>query len=103
MSVLRSRRGVTLIELLVVLTILGVVTGIVGLAFRTADSVPENTEALAAAAAARREALSSRRRVTRSVVIDGQIHIVTALPDGSVLGDPGFGIERLSGRPRDAR
>jgi prepilin-type N-terminal cleavage/methylation domain-containing protein len=102
-NLFRSRRGVTLIELLVVLALLGLSTAIVGLAFSGAEPLPLNSTALAAIASARREALSSRRPVATSISVDGRVYSVSALPDGSIIGDSLFGAERLTGRRRHAR
>lgn len=82
------RSGVTLIELLVVLAILGVVTGLTGLAFR--DPRPSPTPAVALRehiAVARHEAIASGHSVTITVMADQQPHAVTAFADGRVATD----------------
>lgn len=97
------RRGVTLVELLAALAILTIVAAISGAAFHAwATPKPPPVDA-AAIAAARREALQSGRQVT--VVVDDSLRprSVLALPDGSVIGDSALGVDRLAGRPRDAR
>jgi prepilin-type N-terminal cleavage/methylation domain-containing protein len=82
------RTGVTLIELLVVLAILGVVTGLTGLAFR--DVRPSPTPAIALRERivdARHEAITSGHTVTITVMVDEQPHAVTAFADGRVMSD----------------
>lgn len=103
MSPLRCRSGLTLVELLVTLALIGVVTGVVGLAFRAAPPLPDGSEVQAAVAAARRQALTARRPVTTSIRVAEGVHSVTALPDGSVLVDSLLRVDPLTGRPLDAR
>jgi hypothetical protein len=53
-------------------------------------------------AVARRTALSSARPVLLSITRHDTVFAVTALPDGSVLADSSFHLDRLSGRHRSA-
>jgi prepilin-type N-terminal cleavage/methylation domain-containing protein len=97
-----GRRGVTLLELLVVLVILGLVASIAAFA-PSAMERPAVDEVAAQISDARREALRSGVSVTIDIVVDGRPRAVTALPDGSLIADPGLAVDRLSGRRMDAR
>ena len=92
-------RGVTLVELIVVLAILGILAGVTGLALGAAKPVPSASTEVAAAASARRQALERGEAVTVTLHSGGVARTLTALPDGSVIGDPDLPIERLTGRP----
>lgn len=97
----RAPRGLTLLELVVVLAIVGILSGV------AATSIPKRTptpDSLDAVAGVRRAALSTGRAQYAIVVRDGRAWAISALPDGSVIGDTVFGIERYAGRRlRDAR
>jgi prepilin-type N-terminal cleavage/methylation domain-containing protein len=94
-----SRAGTTLIELLVVLAVLGIATGIAGLAFHRAHVAPTPASVmLGRIASARREAIATGRDVSTTMVVDDQLRAVTAHADGSVLADSVPGLDPLSGR-----
>jgi prepilin-type N-terminal cleavage/methylation domain-containing protein len=96
----RTRTGTTLVELLVVLAVLGVMTGIAGLAFHHVHTAPTSAAMLLdRIAAVRREAIATGRTVSTTVTVDGQPHAVTAHADGRVLADSVPGLDALSGRP----
>jgi prepilin-type N-terminal cleavage/methylation domain-containing protein len=95
-----SRAGVTLIELMVVLTILSVIAGVTGLAFRRAQPVRAVDVRMAAIARARQLAIDSGRTVTVLVDIDSVPTPVTARPDGTVIADASLHVDRLSGGAR---
>jgi prepilin-type N-terminal cleavage/methylation domain-containing protein len=97
-----SRRGFTLAELLAVLAILGLLAGVAGLAARAAGAPDPAAERDAAIAAARREALETRRPVELAVPGDSGTLRVTAFPDGRVAAEAGLGLDPLNGRPRAA-
>lgn len=96
----RARRGVTLVELLVVLAVLGVMTGVAGLAFGGERTEPAPDEAaLDRIAAARREAVVTGRSVSTTVMLGGRPRAVTAHADGRVLAESLPAWDILSGRP----
>ena len=89
----RRRAGVTLVELLVAIVIVGLLAGVVGLAARRAPQ-PDEAERLAAAvASARRTALQTGHPVTIELHIDGDVHAITARPDGGACLDVSFSLE----------
>lgn len=97
-------RGVTLVELLVVIVLLGMMAGVVGLAWHpggweTTPSASGEADTGHIIAAARRRALESGVPTT-AVVTEGDRRIkVLALPDGRVVDAERFGIDPLSGLP----
>lgn len=95
--------GVTLIELIVTLALLGILTGVVGLAVGGAWSVRTADGPTAKLAEARRDALRSGRAVSITAVVSGASYSATAFPDGSVAADSVFFAERLTGRASDPR
>lgn len=103
MAPITGRRGTTLIELLVVLVILGILAGVVGVAAGSlGDGEPEPGPG-ARIAAARAQALRTRRPVALSVMMNDTARLLLALPDGSVRADSALGLDPLTGRPRAAR
>lgn len=95
----RARVGTTLVELLVVLAVLGIATSIAGLAFRRVHEAPTPaTVMFERIAAARREAISTGRDVSTTVVFGDHLRAVTAHADGSVLADSVPALDPLSGR-----
>lgn len=97
-----SRRGFTLAELLAVLAILGLLAGVAGLAARAVDAPDPQAAREAAVAAARREALQTRRPVELALPGDSGTLRLTAFPDGRVSAEAGLGLDPLNGRPRAA-
>lgn len=94
-------KGVTLVELLVVLAILGVMAGVVGLAFATGSGVRDDrTEAATTVLRARTEALRSGATVQATVFVEGTPHAIAVLPDGRVLADSALGVDTFTGAVR---
>ena len=105
LSIGRRRAGVTLAELIVVVAILGLIAGMATEAFRRSP----NAAGAEAGARLERELLSARwtaLRTRRPVVIaiadSAGASSVTALPDGSVIGDAILLRDRLTGKRRDS-
>lgn len=99
-AVTRSRTsGVTLVELIVTLALLGITGGVVAATVHRARPAVSRPDMEALAVGARSEALASGRAVTIEIAHAGRQYSMTALPDGSVLGDSVIGLDRLSGRP----
>lgn len=90
-------RGVTLVELMVVLVLLGLMAGVVGLAWhpRAAPS-SEHTE-WTVITQARSRALESGTTVRVHVTVAGRPVVVAALPDGSLIAPAGLSIDALTG------
>jgi len=85
-------RGVTLVELLVVVVILGLITGVSGLAF-TSLRVPRESALVRAARVARAEAIRTGRPV--GLRLDSlRRPVILFLPDGRALGR---GVDPLTG------
>ena len=95
----RRTAGVTLIEMVVALAILGIMAAVTGVALRRED--PPTAERLRAdrIAAARREALDTRRAVAFAVADSGGTRTGIALPDGRVVADSALAVDPLTGRP----
>jgi len=96
-----ARAGVTLIELIVVLALLGGVGVIAGLSWQGHDPErwgPRTDPDTEAVETARRRALASGRPAEASVETERGTFLITALPDGRVLGGGGIGWDPLSGR-----
>jgi len=100
-AAVRPRAGSTLLELVVVLAVLGIVAGVVGLSFRGAGRRQETRATRISAA--RRQALERRHPVTLYLGAGDSLHVLTAFPDGRVVGDSALGIDPLTGRPHAAR
>lgn len=95
------RAGTTLLELVVALAVLGVLAGVAGIALR-APAEPDPAAVRAGrVAAARREALATRRTVPLFLESEkGRVEGV-AYPDGRVLlADSALDVDPLTGRPR---
>jgi len=93
----RLRRGVTLVELMVVLVLLGLMAGVVGLAWRPdpanrdrhRDSIAE----------ARHRALETGTLVRLEVTVDGRTYTIAALPDGRLIAPDDLHLDPLTGMP----
>ena len=111
---MNAPRGVTMVELITVLAILGIMAAVVTAALPEPELGPPPESLLAARvriAEARREAISRGRAVTVALRVSptdtgtsrgsaARTELrATALPDGSIIADPGLAIERLTGRP----
>lgn len=99
----RSRAGVTMIELIVVLAILGGLGALAGLAWRGHDEEAWQApvgEETAPVESARRRALSSGAPVEITVTLGESPVLITAMPDGRVLGAEELGWDPLAGRRR---
>jgi prepilin-type N-terminal cleavage/methylation domain-containing protein len=100
----RNPSGVTLVELLVVLVILGVMAGVVGLAWRPGrwlgSTGADSAESLPVV---RRRALASGRTIQAIVSIGGRAIHVLAFPDGRVLGAESLQVNPLNGEVGDAQ
>lgn len=97
MSMPSHREGVTLIELVVTIVLIGVIASVATLAFPP-DRTPVATDPATIIARARTKAAESARPVTVSVMVNGTLFAVSALPDGSVIADTALRVDRLSGR-----
>ena len=93
-AISRGRAGVTLVELMVVLMLLGLMAGVVGLAWR--PSPAPASDGRDAIMQARHQALESGAAVCIQVTIDGQSVSVAALPDGSIIAPSGLHLDRLT-------
>jgi prepilin-type N-terminal cleavage/methylation domain-containing protein len=97
-----NRRGVTLIELMITMTILAVIASVTVLAVRRFDPVdPTNPRQMVADSS--RAAMATSRTITMRLLVGSVVASVTVRPDGSILADSAFAIERLSGAPINAR
>lgn len=100
MSLVRQPRpaGVTLVEMLVVLAVLGIMAGMVGLAWQPGSWVAGDPQlSHEAIASVRRQALESGKPVQAVVTLDGRPVQVRAMPDGRVLGAEQLNVNPLSG------
>lgn len=88
-------RGFTLVELIVALTIIGLITGVSGLALGRLNR-PQSNERSRLATAAQREAIVGRHSVRLIVSRD----TILFLPDGRSVGR---GVDPLTGALRDPR
>jgi prepilin-type N-terminal cleavage/methylation domain-containing protein len=94
----RRSAGVTLVELLVVLGILGIMAGLVGLAWQPGRwRAGDSRVSLESIVTVRRRALESGRSTQAVVTIDGRTVRVLALPDGRILGAEQFDVNPLNG------
>jgi prepilin-type N-terminal cleavage/methylation domain-containing protein len=96
------RRGVTLIELLVTLVILAVIAGVTVLAVRRIDP-PRPGDPRTILADTLRAVLASGRPAIIRVLTDSGPAWTTIRPDGSVVADSLFDVDRLTGAPNRAR
>lgn len=94
-------RGMTLIEVIVVLTIVAVIAAVTTLMLPRAIVIPPDDPARVLAAT-RQHALRDGSPQSARLLIDGTMHDVVALPDGSVIGDGSVPLDRLTARWRHA-
>jgi len=98
MSRIVNRPGLTLLELLVTVTLLGLLSAMATLALPKPSTAA--TSPATKIAALRSEAAHARAPRTATLVVDSAAFDVTALPDGSLLGDTMLVLDRLAGVPR---
>jgi len=96
------RRGVTLVELLVTLSILAILSAVTTLAIRRFDS-PRADDPRTVIADSVRIAADSARTAYIRMVVAGVPASATVGPDGTVVADSAFRVDRFTGRPLDAR
>jgi len=89
----------------VVLGVLGVMAGVVGLAWQPGrwlfgDDGPRSSESIAMV---RRRALESGKASQALVTIRGRVVRVIAFPDGRIVGADQFGVNPLTGKAIDAK
>ena len=102
---MHTRAGVTLVELMVVLAVLGVMAGVVLLAWPPERHRQTGAATLAgdSVAGLRRRALQSGRPVTGMVTIRGLTAEIIAFPDGRIIGAERLGINPLTGEKLNAQ
>lgn len=96
------RRGMTLLELLIVLALVGILAGVAAMAARRVAPI-DHGDPLVMVEDSLRRAVAEARMITVDFVIDGNAVSATVNPDGSVVADSTFGIDRFSGTPTHAR
>ena len=96
------RRGVTLVELLVTLSILAVLSGVTVLAVRRIDP-PRPDDPNTILADSLREAVASGRSATVRLLMNSAPAWAVVRPDGGVVADSVFGVDRFTGAPIRAR
>jgi prepilin-type N-terminal cleavage/methylation domain-containing protein len=92
------RPGLSLLELIAVLAVLATATSMAALAF-SRQQPPTLADDLASA---RRLAATSGQSTTRPVVVEGDTCVITALPDGRLLGGERLGLDEMTGTPDPA-
>jgi Tfp pilus assembly protein FimT len=98
----RRRTASTLLELMVTLALLAVLAGVVPLALRRIEPIRQ-ADASGRLTAARRMALRTGRAVAVTTSAAAATYRAIALPDGSVVADTAFHVDRLTGVVRDTR
>ncbi|HET7188381.1 MAG TPA: prepilin-type N-terminal cleavage/methylation domain-containing protein [Gemmatimonadaceae bacterium] len=97
-----ARAGVTLIELIVVIALLGLIAGMTTVSMR-ADSGVHSPSLAQRIASARRDAIRTGQPTELAITDSVGTHVLRALPDGRVLGEPSTGVDVTTGELRDAR
>ena len=92
-------------ELMVVVAVLGVMAGVVGLAWRPGRWLfgGDRTRSTESIAIVRRRAVDSGRASQAVITIDGRAVQVVAFPDGRLVGVEPFGVNPLTGEAVDAK
>ena len=86
--------GFTLIELLVTIAIIGIVSSVAALAFRTPPA-SLGDDPIAQTMLARRQALREGRPVTVDIVTPEGVRSVTAFPNAAIVADSQLRIDRV--------
>lgn len=97
-----AHAGITLVELLVVLALLGLLGAVASFAAREGLGGKQGEEDPGAAAvfSARARALTTGKPVTLVVRSESATAVITALPDGRLIGADRLGFDPLAGRRR---
>ena len=91
------RQAFTLIEMIVAIAVIGILATIAAAGMR-GEALRKKPDAGAIVLkAARTRAITEGRTITVQVSLNGKAHLVTALPDGGVIGGPAIGADRLNG------
>jgi prepilin-type N-terminal cleavage/methylation domain-containing protein len=99
-----NRAGVTMLELIVALSLIGILSGVVGLAWSSVGE-PAVVDSVAAVQGRiireRRHAIETGK-VRQFVLTEGQrVDTLLAHPDGRVAGGEHYGVDPLTGRVPD--
>lgn len=98
---MRRRRGITLLELLVTVAIMAIALGITILGAPRLLQAPEDDPTTIAQKARQRAIATAEPQILR--IRDGAVlRQLTAMPNGIVLADSAFHIDRFTGRKSDA-
>lgn len=91
--------GFTLVELLVVLVVLGVMAGVVGLAWQPGrwQIAPDSARSSASIAAVQQRAVEEGRVIQAVVTIGERTVQISAFPDGRIVGAAALGVNTLTG------
>jgi prepilin-type N-terminal cleavage/methylation domain-containing protein len=97
-----GRAGFTLVELLVTLSILAIMSAVGTLALRTVDR-PRVDDPQQVLSDSQRSALATGRTIVLRLVINGKLASAAIDPDGGIIADSVFDVERFTGLPVHAR